>query len=156
MLINGHVGTLVVLTIFVLLGSRAPHAQTPNALAKVKTLQCVFPVYATGTWKDGEPHAEVRPSNLSLRFDAIDTDEGTARVTEKFGGIDITARLSLWSLTFMQMSSWGTLYITTVFDKQSRPGEFRAVHTRHEYTPVSLPGFTSSPEQYYGECATAP
>jgi hypothetical protein len=29
----------------------------------------------------------------------------------------------------------------------------RAVHTRHEYTMISLPGFTSRPEQYYGECA---
>jgi len=26
------------------------------------------------------------------------------------------------------------------------------VHTRHEYTEVRLPGFTSRPEQYYGEC----
>ena len=153
MLINSHVGALGVLSLFVLLGSRAPDAQTPNVLAKVKTLKCVFPVYAIGTWKDGEPHAEVRPSNLSLWFDEIDTDEGTARV---IGSIDITARLSLWSLTFMEMSSWGALYITTVFDKQSRPGKFTAVHTRHEYTPASQPELTSSPEQYYGECAIAP
>jgi len=26
------------------------------------------------------------------------------------------------------------------------------VHARHEYTEVSLPGYTSRPEQYYGEC----
>jgi hypothetical protein len=26
------------------------------------------------------------------------------------------------------------------------------MHSRHEYTDVSLPGYTSSPEQYYGEC----
>jgi hypothetical protein len=26
------------------------------------------------------------------------------------------------------------------------------VHSRHEYYPTALPGFTSSPEQYYGEC----
>jgi len=31
-------------------------------------------------------------------------------------------------------------------------GKLRAVHTRHEYTEVSLPGFTSRPEQYYGDC----
>ena len=24
--------------------------------------------------------------------------------------------------------------------------------TRHEFTEVSLPGYTSSPEQYYGDC----
>jgi hypothetical protein len=50
------------------------------------------------------------------------------------------------------MSGEGVLRITTVFDKQNSPGKFKAVHARHEYTDVSLPGFTSRPEQYYGEC----
>ena len=31
-----------------------------------------------------------------------------------------------------------------------------AVHTRHEYTDVLLIGFTSRPEQYYGDCAIGP
>jgi hypothetical protein len=30
-----------------------------------------------------------------------------------------------------------------------------AVHTRHEYTDISLPGFTSRPEMYIGDCAAA-
>ena len=34
-------------------------------------------------------------------------------------------------------------------------GKLRAVHTRHEYTEVSLPGFTSRPEQYYGDCTAS-
>jgi hypothetical protein len=42
-----------------------------------------------------------------------------------------------------------------VFDKENTPGKYKAVHTRHEYTEVSLPGFTSRPEQYYGECEIA-
>jgi hypothetical protein len=42
-----------------------------------------------------------------------------------------------------------------VFDKETRAGRLQAVHTRHEYTAVSLPGFTSRPEQYYGDCEAA-
>ena len=52
----------------------------------------------------------------------------------------------------MQSFRDGPLYITTVFNKESRAGKLKAVHTRHEYADVALPGFTSSPEQYYGEC----
>jgi hypothetical protein len=56
----------------------------------------------------------------------------------------------------MQMDNSGPLYLTTVFSAGGRdqlPGaRLRAVHTRHEFTSVSLPGFTSRPEQYYGEC----
>jgi hypothetical protein len=47
----------------------------------------------------------------------------------------------------------GPLYTTTVLAKESRDGRLLAIHTRHEYTDVSLPGFTSRPEMYLGECA---
>jgi len=46
----------------------------------------------------------------------------------------------------------GPLYTTRIFPKETRAGKLQAVHTRHEYTEISLPGFTSRPEQYYGEC----
>ncbi|MBM3778060.1 MAG: hypothetical protein FJW23_07445 [Acidimicrobiia bacterium] len=46
----------------------------------------------------------------------------------------------------------GPVYLTTVFDSPGRPGRYKAAHSRHEFTPVSLPGFTSRPEQYVGDC----
>jgi hypothetical protein len=107
---------------------------------------------ATGSWKGGEPQAEVKSSRLSLRFDAINTDEGTARVIGDFGPSDIIVRLSMGTLHLVQMFADGPMYMTTVFPKETRGGKLQAVHTRHEYTEVSLPGFTSRPEQYYGEC----
>ena len=55
-------------------------------------------------------------------------------------------------LHFMQVGLNGFLYTTTVFDKVSKPGRLRAVHTRHEYTEINLPGYTSRPQQYYGDC----
>jgi len=125
-------------------------AQTP--LASAKSLSCVFPVYATGTWTKGEPEASVKPAQLSFRFEAIDTQDGTAEVVGPFGPSHIIARLADRYLHFMQIFTAGPLYTTTVFDRQTRDGKLQAVHTRHEYTEVSLPGFTSRPEQYYGEC----
>jgi hypothetical protein len=138
----------------VLIGETPAFAQrsVEYRLSKVKSLKCAFSLYVTGNWKDGEAHAELKPAKLALQFDDIDTDEGTARAIGMFGPTHMIARLAVWSLHFMEIGSSGTLNITTVFDKESRAGRLKAVHTRHEYTDVSLPGFTSRPEQYYGDC----
>jgi hypothetical protein len=117
-----------------------------------KALKCEFPVLTTGTWKEGEPQAEVKSSKLSLRFELINTEEGTAQFAGPFGSSDIVVRLFPSSLHLIQMVDSGALYITTVFEKVTHSGRLQAVHTRHEYTEVSLPGFTSRPEQYFGEC----
>jgi hypothetical protein len=52
----------------------------------------------------------------------------------------------------VQVLKTGPIYATTVFDAESRDGKLKAVHSRHELTEAVVPGFTSSPEQYYGEC----
>ena len=44
------------------------------------------------------------------------------------------------------------LYVTTIIDRETSEGKLMAVQTRHEYTDVRLAGYTSRPEQYYGEC----
>lgn len=136
-------------------------ATRPNALAQdasksrlfgVKSLKCLFELYATGTWNNGEARTEVKPASLSVSFDEIDIDSGTARSAGAFGPTEIIVKLSMWNLHFLDMRSEGSLYVTTVFDRESRNGKLKAVHTRHEYTDVSVPGFTAKPEQYYGEC----
>jgi hypothetical protein len=110
----------------------------------------------TGTWKNGEPVSETKAVKLSLGFDEINADDGTARVIGAFGPSDIIVRLSLGNLHFVQSFREGPLYTTTIFPKETKDGRLQAVHTRHEYTEVSLPGFTSRPEQYYGDCSIDP
>jgi len=142
------------------LGSQAPHAQTsaPPTLESVQRLKCTFTLMATGTWDNDVPRADVRPAKLSMQFDAIDTQGGTANVTDvsivSAGVPHITVQLLGDSLHFLAMNSSGSVYLTTVFsDKESRAGgKFKAVHTRHEFTQVRLMNFTSRPEQYYGYC----
>ena len=65
---------------------------------------------------------------------------------------EIIAKLSGNILHLIESFRDGPVYMTTVFSAETRPGKLKAVHTRHEYSDVSVPGFTSSPEQYYGEC----
>lgn len=130
-------------------------AGAQDQLRGIKTLRCKFSTLATGTWLNGTPRADVKPSTLSIGFDAIDVSDGTADTIGQFGPVHITVRLTGSTLHFMHMDNGGPLYLTTVFapGRDKLPdGKLRAVHTRHEYTEVSLPGFTSRPEQYYGEC----
>ena len=126
-----------------------------DGLADATSLDCTFTLIATGTWTDGAPEAEVDASELSFRFEAIDTQEATAEVIGPFGPSHIITRLSGDYLHFLQMFSAGPLYSTTIIDRETVDGRLMAVHTRHEYTDVSLIGFTSRPEQYYGDCAAA-
>ena|SRR2546428_4764756 len=127
-----------------------------SRLAAAKRINCTFPVLATTTWKDGDTLPEVKTASLAFSFDSINSDEGTARAIGPFGASDIVVRLSGTTLTFLQMFNEGPLYVTTVFSVRGPSGKQKAVHSRHEYTEVSLPGFTSRPEQYYGECEIEP
>jgi hypothetical protein len=129
-------------------------AQDPlkGKLAAVKGLKCTFSLMSAGTWTAGQPKAESKPAKLVLQFENINADEGTARLAASVGAYDIVVRYAGGYLHFIQSFLDGPLYTTTVLEKQSSGGKLKAMHSRHEYTDVSLPGFTSSPEQYYGEC----
>lgn len=143
--------------VFALTLAGTPQAQSAHGqLAAAKSIDCRFTTQAVATWKNGLPQIEVKPSTLTLRFESINTDDGTARVVGMFGPSDIIVRLSEDTLHLIQSFREGPLYATTVFPKETQPGRFQAVHTRHEWTAVALPGYTSSPEQYYGDCQISP
>ena len=153
MSLSRHPTMLVALVLtWVCLTPPTPYVRAQTELAAAKTATCTFPLIATGTWTDGDPEAEVTASALSFRFEAIDIEDATAEAVGPFGASHIITRLSGEYLHFLQMFQAGPLYSTTIFNKETRDGKLMAVHTRHEYTIVSLPGFTSRPEQYYGEC----
>jgi hypothetical protein len=146
--------------LLVALSASTLHAQAPNptSLAEVRALKCTFTLMAVGTWEKDVPSAEVTKANLSMQFDAIDSQDGTANVVDvsaaSAGAPHITVRLLGDNLHFLAMNTSGSVYLTTVFaDKESRSGgRFKAAHARHEFTPVRLTGWTSRPEQYYGQC----
>jgi hypothetical protein len=146
----------VVATLLLAASPIASEAQTNSVqrLAKVKSLACSFRAVAKGDWnkQTGEPQGEVSPSDLTIGFEQINTDDGTAVALGTFGPSDIIVRFAISTLHLMQSFNEGPLYVTTIFADEGPRGQFKAVHTRHEFTAVSLPGFTSRPEQYYGTC----
>jgi hypothetical protein len=150
-----------VVLLLVIAVQAAAYAQAPAsvALADVTRLRCAFAQKALGTWdKELTPTIEALPAKLSMVFDSIDTQDATANVTDvtapDAGAPHITVRVLANNLHFLAMNISGSVYLTTVFaDRESRTtGNFKAVHTRHEFTPTRLTGWTSRPEQYYGQC----
>jgi len=140
-----------ILQIFMIVGVLPLMAAGQDSkLASVKTLQCTFPLIANGTWKNGKAEAIVKPATLTMKFVSINTDEGSAQLDGGSGTYDIIVRYASGYLNFIQSFRDGPMYTTTVFQKETTGGKLKAVHSRHELFP--LPGFTSSPEQYYGEC----
>jgi len=128
-----------------------------SRIASAKTLRCSFPRHAVGTWgKDGSPDATMQSTPLVLRFDSIDPDSGTAQLRSGTVSSEVTVRLAEGYLHLMQSFRTGPLYITTVFDVGDKSGKLKVVHSRHEYFAVPLPGATSTPEQYYGDCEILP
>ena len=94
----------------------------------------------------------MKPATFTLKFVSINTDEGSAQLEGGSGTYDIIVRYASGYLNFIQSFRDGPMYTTTVFQKETSGGKLKAVHSRHELFDFALPGFTSSPEQYYGEC----
>ena len=133
------------------------NAEAQRGPESAKSLRCIFPLNATGTWKrDGSPEAAVNTATLVLLFESINVEEGTAQVKNGTVGTDVIVRAANGYLNLIQSLRTGPLYTTTIFDKETSPGKFKAVHSRHEYLTPPLAGATSSPEQYYGECEVVP
>jgi hypothetical protein len=152
---KSRVGVLTVVILLTSLPLAVAQSTDKNPLAQVKSLKCTFPVYTVGTWKAGEPQAQIKQAaQFTLTIDDIDTDSGSGRVTGTAGPVEVTALLTVSSLHFMERSVTGTLNITTVFVTEGGAKRFRAVHSRHDYLPMSIPGFTSEPTvtQNYGMC----
>jgi hypothetical protein len=148
---------LVTSALLALIAVAPAHAQRlEDRLVKVKSLSCAFTAQAKGNWTGGVAKVDIVTPKLTLQFIDIDTDEGAAKATGEFGSSDIIVRVASGTLHLMQSFSAGPLYVTTVFARETQPGRLLAVHTRHEFTAVSLPGFTSRPEQYYGDCELKP
>jgi hypothetical protein len=146
-----------ILAVGLLLTSVGTTHAAQSRVGGVKALRCSFSRHAVGTWgKDGAPDVTVQSTPLVLRFDSIDPDSGTAQLRSGTLGSEVTVRLAEGYLHFMQAFRTGPLYTTTVFDVGDKSGRLKAVHSRHEFFAVPLPGATSSPEQYYGECEIIP
>ena len=141
--------------LLLLLGAGAVHAQRTSLqqrLAAATSVNCSFSLVNTGTWIKGTPEATSTAAKLTVAFTNVNVDEGTADQQGAFGEAFIVIRQTNDYLHFMQMYGSGPLHTTTILARESKDGRLLAVHTRHEYTDVAIPGFTSRPEMYLGDC----
>ena len=149
---------LAAASLLVLARPPAADAQTmaQKALEKkllgAKVLKCKFSTMSTADWEGGKTKATVAPSKLEIAFSSIDVDEGTAEADGGYGNAFIIVKYANGYLHFLQIADSGPLYVTTVLAVETTPGHFKAVHTRHEFVPTKMEGFTSRPETYVGEC----
>jgi hypothetical protein len=137
------------------LSVQAPFAESraqDNRFETVRTLACTFAVASRGAWSQDGPEAAIEASTLAFRFESINTDEASAEVLGRFGASPVVAQAAGDYLHFVQVLAEGPLYSTTVFNRETPGGRLLAVHSRHEHRDTALIGFTSSPEQYYGDC----
>jgi len=122
-------------------------------LESASTINCEYTSMATGDWVKGAPVLETKDAALSVSFLNVDTQEATADIDREAGGAYyIVVRYVGDYLPLMQVKNEGPIYTTTVYANEVRPGRFMSMHSRHEFTRFSLPGYTSRPELYIGDC----
>ena len=152
LLMSSRLALAAAIAAALILGPSTP-TRAQGKAASAKSLRCTFTLQTTSAWnKDGTPEGAVKQAKLILRYDTINTDEGTAELRNGTVGSGITVQVAAGNLHFIQSFRSGALYVTTVFDREIDGGKLRAVHSRHEHYRVPLEGATSSPEQYVGEC----
>ena len=119
-------------------------------------LECDFAALGRAQWQGEEAGIELTDANLSIVFFDIDTEEGTAEAEAEFGGVSyIVVRYTEGYLHLMQMFRAGPLFLTSVLAQETADGRLMAVHSRVEFSEIALPGFTSRPETYVGDCAVS-
>lgn len=121
-------------------------------LLEAQRVECSFSEVARGDWGADGNEFNVEAAEFTAAFFDIDVESGTAESEGRFGASYIIVRYAEGYLHFMQTLNSGPIYLTTILAQASADGRLKAVHTRHEYTQVSLPGFTSRPEIYLGDC----
>ena len=141
----------------VVVGSALPahgqNRQLQDALQGASRVDCSFSTLVTGDWNDDGSVAEVADVEFTAAFFDIDVETGTAEAEGRFGASYIIVRYAEGYLHFMQTLNSGPLYLTTILAQPTADGRLKAIHTRHEFTQVRLPGFTSRPEMYLGDCS---
>mgnify|MGYP001447821093 CR=1 FL=1 len=146
------------------LGLTAPsaHAQQASPFAEATGLACTFKVMTTGNWArgTGEPSMKQSTPDLAVAFNAVNAMDGSANLKGGTGNLLITVMLLGGNLHLVVTNPGGQVYLTSISASSGTAFPrvthiYKAVHSRHELTEtaVVIPGYTSRPEQYLGECA---
>ena len=149
-------GLFCLVLLVIPLGIYAQLNPLQDRLAAATRLECRFTALGLAQWEDDAAGIEVSETDMEAVFFDIDVDEGTAEAEGRFGGASyIIVRYSTGYLHLIQTFRAGPMYVTSVMAQESSDGRMMAVQNRVEYSAVVLPGFTSRPETYVGDCAVS-
>ena len=145
------------LTIGTFVGAYAHDASAQDdafkALFAARSLKCEIGPGTAAKWSDAKISLAKDSANLTVHFDSVDVKSGKARLIGNQGAGDVAVWGTASGITFVEMTGFGNLVITTVFPQQirGRP-EFYAVMSRH------IAGFGGNPipSQYHGSCKVWP
>jgi hypothetical protein len=144
---------LAILVMTLPAAASAQDRELQQRLQGATRVDCNFSRIAVSDWNGDAPEFTVDAVEFTAAFFDIDVESGTAEAEGRFGASYIIVRYAEGYLHFMQTLNSGPLYLTTILAQAAGNGRLKAVHTRHEFTQVRLPGFTSRPEMYLGDCA---
>ena len=153
--------TAAAVLLSVVFASGTLHAQSPaeKVLASIKTLKCTFSVQSTAKWVEGVPQAQVRMGpTLTFTYYEVNPSESSANVEGLASEGHVVVQLVGANMHFLEMKNTGGLMLTTVFGQVTTNRKLKAIYTRADFLPISVPGFENSPDvsQHYGECEILP
>ncbi len=112
-----------------------------QAHAAPRSIKCEF---NDGVFRSWSETTKLVRDGLSLVFDSINANKGTARLIGNAGTADVMVAASTGHINFIEMTGSGNMNLTSVYVFKS---EMRAVHSRHVGS-AERPMFS----QYYGTC----
>jgi len=108
--------------------------QEPQVRLLYLLISCLEERRTPGAGEGDRDHADVH---------CVDAQRGP-RYRARFNRSRHRARLSTFSLHFMEVTSAGSIKVTTVFNQESRPASSKPL-TQHDYLGCPIPGFESEP-----------
>lgn len=123
------------------------YAKTRTALDNARSLRCQFP---RGSYLDLADANLARHdgAGAEVTFDAIDRQQGHARIIAKSGAGDVTLITGPTALTFVEVAPTGNPLVTVVFPRfRAGTREFYAADSEHIFFFGDI-----SVGQYYGTC----
>ncbi|MEP3113017.1 hypothetical protein [Nisaea sp.] len=131
---------IVVFSLILIVVPALADTPTPNALI------CEIASGTEAAVRETE-HQPVEPKAMSFVIAAIDYAQGTAQLIGAAGAVPLALIKGNSSVSFVEVTNYGNVTLTTVFPDPNSKTEFSVVHSRH------MAGFAGAVvSQWLGHC----
>lgn len=119
-----------------------------NRLFAARSLKCEYTSRSYTKWLGGQPVIELTTEkNMTLHFDSIDKEKGSARIIGNQGAADVFLVVTIEGIHILEGAPAGNMNFTTVFAEYAKgTRDFVSVSSRHINLRPPLPS------QHHGTC----